>query len=227
MKVIGLPVVGSTNDEVKKYLSAREDVIVTAVRQTGGRGTKGRSFLSGEGGVYLSALTFYRGLPAAQAFGIMAHAAVAVCRTVEEFGGTPEIKWANDVLVAGRKIAGILIENAFTAENLIDHSVVGIGLNVNNDLSSLRGIAISLSEAVGRHVGTEEARLSLIGNYQAPSAFSDYLSRVRFLGKEIEVREGETGYLATALGILPDGRLAVERCGKTIILSAAEISIRY
>lgn len=63
----------------------------------------------------------------------MANASVAVCRTLENYGLTAEIKWPNDVYVQGKKICGILIENVFSGDR-ISSSVVGIGVNVNNSL---------------------------------------------------------------------------------------------
>ena len=87
MRIEYLDEVDSTNTYIRRYLEEGEDVIVCARRQTGGRGTKGRSFCSEEGGVYLSALTFYPDLPVSRAFRIMTHSAVAVCCTFMA-GGT-------------------------------------------------------------------------------------------------------------------------------------------
>ena len=64
MRIEQISVTDSTNEYVKRYLGGGEDVIVCARRQTGGKGTKGRSFSSCEGGVYLSVLNFYRDFPA-------------------------------------------------------------------------------------------------------------------------------------------------------------------
>ena len=156
MKIEYLDEVDSTNSYIRRYLDVGENVIVCARRQTGGRGTKGRSFCSEEGGVYLSALTFYRDLPVSRAFRIMTHSAVSVCRTAKAFGAEVQIKWPNDVFAAGRKLSGTLIENVFAGDK-VRCSIVGIGLNVNNDVSALGGIAVALSELVGR-VKTEEVR---------------------------------------------------------------------
>ena len=68
MKIIELEVTESTNDEVKKYWDLGEDIAVFARRQTGGRGTKGRSFASPEGGIYISFIKHYRGLKAEKAY---------------------------------------------------------------------------------------------------------------------------------------------------------------
>jgi len=225
MKIELLDEVTSTNDYIKRYLGGRENVIVSAVRQTGGKGTKGRSFVSEEGGVYLSALTFYEGFPAKDAFSVMTHSAVSVCRTAEDFGVRPEIKWANDVFVSGRKLSGILIENGI-AGAFLDYSIVGIGLNACNRLTGVEDIAISLSEAAGRHISAQEARERLIFHYSEKDTFDDYLSYVSFLGREVEVTEGDGRYKAKTLRILPDGRLEIEH-GKIVrALSAAEIKIK-
>lgn len=225
MKIEFLQEVDSTNNYIKKYLSGGEDCIVCAERQTGGKGTKGRSFLSQEGGVYLTALNFYRNMPADQAFRVMSHSAVAVCRTAADFGVRAQIKWANDVLVDGRKLCGILIENVVSGAQL-RASVVGIGVNVNNDVSALNGIAVNLSEAAGRYLRTEEVRDCLIGHLQESDGFDEYLSYVSFLGRTVTVIEGQDSYRAIARRILPNGNLEVEQNGQRRILSAGEISLR-
>ena len=225
MKIEFLEETGSTNEYIKRYLNSGENRIVVAQKQTGGKGTKGRSFLSGEGGVYLSAVTFYRDFSAKDAFLIMAHAAVAVCKTAEAFGLSPQIKWANDVYLSGKKLAGILVENALDGGR-VKSSVIGIGLNVCNDLGELSKIAVSLSEVAGKKIPCEKARDVLIQNLQREDSFDDYLERVHFLGREITVLQNGETYRARAIKISSDGRLEIERQGKRILLSAAEISLK-
>ncbi len=225
MKIEILDEVDSTNNYIRRYLQGGQNVVVAANRQTGGRGTKGRSFLSGEGGVYLSALRFYSDFPARNAFQVMAHAAVAVCKTAEAYALQPEIKWPNDVYLSGRKLAGILVENVIE-NNMLKAGIVGIGLNVNNDLGELSGIAISLSAALKRELSVEDVRTRLIENLEGDFDFSEYLNRIRFLGKEIMVTENGKSYPARAKRIESDGRLDVECCGREKLLSAAEISIK-
>ena len=72
VKIEWLDEIDSTNDYAKKRRADKENLVVVAKRQTGGRGTKGRSFSSGKGGVYLSMLTFYKEFPAKNAFQIIA-----------------------------------------------------------------------------------------------------------------------------------------------------------
>lgn len=225
MRIEYLDEVDSTNTYIRRYLEEGEDVIVCARRQTGGRGTKGRSFCSEEGGVYLSALTFYPDLPVSRAFRIMTHSAVAVCRTAKAFGADAQIKWPNDVFAAGRKLSGTLIENILSGDK-VRCSVVGIGFNVNNDVSALGGIAVSLSELVGT-VKTDDVRDELISNLLREDDFAEYLSFVRFLGKEITVVEGEKSFPAIARAISEDGRLIADTAAGRRTLSAAEISVRF
>ncbi len=215
----------STNRYIKRFLSQGEDVAVFAKRQTGGMGTKGRSFLSEAGGVYLSVLSFYQDFPAERAFELMAHAAVAVCRTCRGFGLAPEIKWCNDVLVNGRKIAGILIENTLSGGK-VRASIVGIGLNVSNALDGLGGIAVNMRELLPAPPAVEAVRDLLLENFAAPSDFSDYLGFAGFLGQCVSVTEGDLQYDAVARDILPDGRLLIEERGKLRALSSAEIAIK-
>ncbi len=226
MKRVYLEETSSTNDVIKEYLSGGENVVVCAERQTGGRGTKGRTFSSEKGGVYLSALTFYKDLPAERAFEVMAHAATAVCKTLSSFGISPEIKWSNDVLAGGRKISGILTENLL-AGGYVTASVVGVGLNVSNPLKGLENIAVSMEELLPSLPTVEKVREKLIKELFSPTDFSDYLRFVKFLGKPVLVTEGERQYTAVAREILPDGRLSVEENGKLRALSAAEIAIKW
>lgn len=225
MRIELLHEVGSTNDYIRRYLQDGEDVIVCAERQTGGKGTKGRSFASEQGGVYLSALTFHRDLPAERAFCVMTHAAVAACRTAHEFGIDAEIKWCNDLLVNGKKLCGILIENILS-EGRVQASIVGIGMNVANDLSGLTDIAARFSDFLDPPPTVQAVREKLIENYLKSDTFGDYLGYVCFLGREITVCEGERIFRATAKRILSDGRLEVETEGKIRTLSAAEISLK-
>ena len=137
----------STQDYAKERRVDGENLAVTATYQTGGKGTKGRTFSSQEGGVYLSKLTFYEDLHVKSAFKIMIGAAVAVCETLRFYGLKPLIKWPNDICVKDKKICGILIENVFAGDK-VRSSVVGIGLNVFNSLpEELADIATSMKLA--------------------------------------------------------------------------------
>ncbi len=225
MKIILKQVTDSTNDDVKQYIPLNENIAVCAQRQTGGRGTKGRSFCSEEGGLYISVLTFYEDLTADRAFEIMTHAAVSVCKTACDFGVKATIKWPNDVFVGAKKLCGILIENK-VSEGKVRYSVVGMGINVCNDLTSLGGIATSLFEESGKKIDVEEVRNRLIEHYESPSTFEEYSALLKYVGERVTVMEGYALYEANVLGVLPDGRLQISRNGEVRALSSAEIRIK-
>lgn len=199
---------------------------MTARRQTGGMGTKGRGFVSDEGGVYLTRLTFYKDFPAADAFRIMANASVAVCRTVERFGLSPLIKWPNDVYVRDKKICGILIENIFS-ENKVLSSVTGIGLNVNNALpEALKETAVSMREAAGRAFDRDEVEAALIEETEKEFAAQEYCRRVGYLGREIFLLSGGERIPAYAVCVDERGGLIVEIGGERRRVTSAEVSLR-
>jgi BirA family biotin operon repressor/biotin-[acetyl-CoA-carboxylase] ligase len=127
---------------------AQDSVVLLADEQTSGRGQHGRTWSCPPGaGVLLSALLFPP--PAARRPVVLAAwAANAVCETVRRCTDLQaKIKWPNDVLIRGRKVCGILIEQARA-------TVVGIGLNVSQSRESLEELgleqATSLTAASGK-----------------------------------------------------------------------------
>jgi BirA family biotin operon repressor/biotin-[acetyl-CoA-carboxylase] ligase len=123
-------VVGSTNDLLKERAraGAPEWSAVWADRQTAGRGRQGHSWASPSGNLYLSVL-LRPSLPADSWSVLPLAAGVAVCEAALELGVAAELKWPNDVLVAGRKLAGVLVE-AVSGAGGIESAIVGVGVNV-------------------------------------------------------------------------------------------------
>ncbi len=225
MKIIELEEVDSTNNFCKRY-GGGEDITVTAVRQSGGRGTKGRSFSSDEGGLYVSVMRNYENFPAANAFKIMLNACVAVCKTLESFGVSPVIRWANDVLVNGRKICGTLIENVFSGA-YISRSIVGIGINVNNKFpAGLQQIATSLSAESNKKIELNAVKRALLNNLERDFSVNDYKNYIDWLGSKVTLKTDTESLTATALDIAEDGRLIVEINGEIKKISSAEVSLR-
>lgn len=218
--------IDSTNEYCKSKREERENLLVTADFQTGGRGTKGRSFVSAKGGVYLSKLCFYEKYLAKDAFLIMAGAAVAVCRTLKFFGLHAEIKWANDVFVNGKKICGILIENVFSG-SYISSSIVGVGVNVYNVLpSELLEIATTMQQETGKIFSVEEVKEKLIQELCKPTTIEEYRSFLGFLDKEVKIitQNGET--LGKILGVDEDGALWAETENGKEKFYSGEVSLR-
>ena len=226
MKILEFDCLPSTNDFLKTRINDG-DAIVVAKSQTAGRGTKGRSFHSGMGGLYLSKLITYKDFAAARVFEIMLNTSVAVCKTLESFDVTPKIKWPNDIYVNGKKICGILIENTFSG-NLIKNSIVGIGLNINNALpEELNEIATTMSVACGKNLDINEVKNRLIDFLQEEFSVAEYKKYIFFFHREITLTEGENAYKVTALDVDEKGRLIVEDNGSIRAVAAGEVSLRF
>jgi BirA family biotin operon repressor/biotin-[acetyl-CoA-carboxylase] ligase len=147
----------STNDRARELADAGADhgEVVVAESQTAGRGRRGRSWASPSGrNLYLSAI-LRPALPPHRAPELTLVASVAACEACRRAGVEAGIKWPNDVLVGGRKVAGILTE--LSAEPDAVHWVVlGIGVNLNSQVedfpAELRTVATSLAVERGQPV---------------------------------------------------------------------------
>jgi len=128
-----LPVCASTELELDRWLlrsrgplhGAAPGLVVRAGRQRFGHGQRGRYWHSPRGGLWLSAAFPW---PARDAGVLGLTVAVALALQLETFGLTPEIKWPNDLLVAGRKLAGVLPRLRLRGAE-VRWAQVGIGLN--------------------------------------------------------------------------------------------------
>jgi BirA family biotin operon repressor/biotin-[acetyl-CoA-carboxylase] ligase len=105
--------------------------VVTAEFQTAGKGQQGNSWHSERGkNLLFSHAVFPQKLAAAEQFILSQIVALTLCKTLQSFGIDACIKWANDIYVGDKKIAGVLIENQLLGA-LLKTGIVGIGLNVN------------------------------------------------------------------------------------------------
>ncbi len=151
------PEIGSTMDVARELAirGAEEGTIVLAEAQAHGRGRLSREWLSPKGGIYFTLILRPRINPAyAPRINLMASLAVAT--TIRKlFGLNAELKWPNDVLIAGRKVCGILAE--MDAEMDVVNSVnVGIGINANTSIPQFEKTATSLKDALGREISRKE-----------------------------------------------------------------------
>lgn len=221
MKTTIFDTLPSTND----YCETREfgeDTSIIAREQTGGKGTKGRSFSSPRGGVYLSLVRYYP-CKAENSFSLMIASCMAVVKTLELYGVSAGVKWPNDVFLNGKKICGILIKNSFEGEN-VKKSITGIGVNVNNDIpKDLADIAINLKSVVGE-VDIDEFYKRLIENLYADYSVDEYRSRNIVLGKEITVIKNGESRKAVAEDVAADGSLVLKGGER---LFYGEVTIRF
>ncbi len=215
--------VDSTNSYAQKFVTRKQNAIVRAEIQTNGKGTKGRTFISEKGGLYLTKVKFYEFLPAEQAFSVMINSAMAVVSTLLAYGINAGIKWPNDIIVNGKKICGILITNRFCGD-LVEHSIIGIGLNVNNEISpEICDIATSISKVLGKQVDENGVFFTLMQNLEQQFSVEEYKKASLLFGKKVTVIRGENTFDTVVKDLLPDGRLLLEN-GE--ILSAGEIDLK-
>jgi len=151
------PEIGSTMDVARELAirGAEEGTIVLAEAQAHGRGRLSREWLSPKGGIYFTLILRPRINPAyAPRINLMA--SVAVATTIRKlFGLNAELKWPNDVLIAGRKVCGILAEMdaEMDAVNFVN---VGIGINVNTSVRQFEKTATSLKDGLGKPIFRKE-----------------------------------------------------------------------
>lgn len=148
----------STNDEAARLAraGASHGTIVIAAAQRAGRGRHGRAWASPPGlGLYLSAVV-RPPLPLALVPPMTLAIGVGVCEAAREAGADARLKWPNDVLVRGRKLAGVLVE-AQSHGGRLESVIVGIGVNLGGALpAELAARAITLAEAAGLDASDRE-----------------------------------------------------------------------
>ena len=147
----------STMDEAARQAGkgTEEGTVVLGEEQTSGRGRFRRAWVSQPGNLYFS-IVLHPSLWALPYLSIIS--GVAVARAVRKTTGLkPTIKWPNDVRLGGRKVCGILVENALQGDG-VEYAVVGIGINVAFDPSTvaeLAEIATGLNVETGQDVDRE------------------------------------------------------------------------
>lgn len=203
----------STNDLARCLADAgvAEGAVVVAARQTRGRGRLGRPWASPPGGLWCSVLLRPGGGPP----GLLSLAVgVAAAEAVEAAGVPAALRWPNDVLVAGRKVAGVLLEAAGAAV------VAGVGINVRVALEALPAEAAAGATSLHLHtrdVAPEAVLASLLGRLEHwygqwtrdPAAVvAAWSVRDALRGRPVRAAGAEP-VEGTAEGITADGALVV------------------
>jgi BirA family transcriptional regulator, biotin operon repressor / biotin---[acetyl-CoA-carboxylase] ligase len=145
----------STNDEAARLAraGARHGTVVIARAQRAGRGRDGRSWASPrDAGLYLSAV-IRAPLPLIDVPPMTLAIGVGVCDAARALGAAAALKWPNDVLVGGKKLAGVLVE-AHSQGHRVDAVVVGIGVNLSSAgwPPEIAATATSMEQAAGAPV---------------------------------------------------------------------------
>lgn len=222
--------VGSTNEEAKRLAArgAGEGLLIVAGEQTAGRGRRQRAWLSPPGNLYASLLLRpARSLPAALAVGFVAANAIAeAIAPLLPAAAEVRLKWPNDVLIGGRKVAGILLETAGEADGMAPWLVLGVGVNVvSHPPPALTRYPATSLRAEGAAAATAEAVLegfagAFLAGYHAwlAEGFAPvrraWLARAHGLRATVDVQLDEATTLrGRFLDLAEDGALVLEEAG--------------
>ncbi|MFZ5554180.1 MAG: biotin--[acetyl-CoA-carboxylase] ligase [Bacteroidota bacterium] len=220
-QAIRLESVDSTNDFALRWIKENpfhEGLLVVAEEQKAGKGQMGNRWESEKGKNLLFSLVVKPSfLPAGKQFYLSKITALAIKDTIQKQLEEVMIKWPNDIYCRGKKIAGILIENRFSGEN-ITASVIGAGINVNQVFAAAEK-AISLQSLTGRETNREllleEFCSHFEGYYLAlRSGKRDeinglYLSSLLNFGSETRYRDAKGEFTGIIRSIAEDGRAEV------------------
>jgi BirA family biotin operon repressor/biotin-[acetyl-CoA-carboxylase] ligase len=213
----------STNDVMEKLArdGVKEGVVVFAEMQTKGRGRLGRKWISPERkGLWFSVLLRPHLRPQ-EATQLTVASATALRRALQsETGLKPEIKWPNDILISGRKVAGILTELSAEVDR-VRHIILGIGVDVNLDAgelpAELRKTATSLKIETGEMISRAELAVEILRELdfdyaricggEFPAVADEWESGCVTIGKNVTVHIGDRKIRGRAESLDDDGAL--------------------
>jgi BirA family biotin operon repressor/biotin-[acetyl-CoA-carboxylase] ligase len=213
----------STNDVIEKLArdGVKEGVVVFAESQTKGRGRLGRKWISpARKGLWFSIL-LRPDLRPQETTQLTVASATALRRAIQsETGLKPEIKWPNDILIGGKKVAGVLTELSAELDK-VRYVILGIGIDVNLDAgefpAELKKIATSLKIETGETVSRAELATSVLreldfdysricsGKFAAVA--DEWEENCTTIGKNVTVQIGERKIRGRAESLDADGAL--------------------
>jgi BirA family biotin operon repressor/biotin-[acetyl-CoA-carboxylase] ligase len=232
-KVIVLDTVTSTMDEAFRLgmENCPEGAVVCAEAQSKGRGRLGRAWTSPKGkGLYFS-FVLRPDLPLNQLAQLTLMSAVALAEAIENVSDLkPLIKWPNDILWEGHKLAGILTELRAESDQ-VKFVVVGIGLNVNTSAHQLISGASSLKVAGGHSFDRTEVLQAILRslekwylkilNHEFVSVMEEWKKRSATLKKRVRITDPAGVIEGEAIDLDEDGALLVRKDNGVIIKKTA------
>ena len=265
--IIYMDETGSTNDDARQLGQdgAPHGTLVVADRQTSGRGSRGRSWEAPKDTNIamsllirptapperISMLTLIMGLSVAEGIedALVAATDVAISKsTLVNYPGQikaqclsfPQIKWPNDIVIAGKKICGILTELHMNDDNTIRDVVIGVGINVNmmefpDEIKDIAGSILSTTGTkLSRRLVVASCMKRFEENYEKYCAYYDlsllqeqYESRLINRHNMVRVLDPKGAYEAIAHGITALGALVVsDEEGEEYEINAGEVSVR-
>jgi BirA family biotin operon repressor/biotin-[acetyl-CoA-carboxylase] ligase len=237
-RIIYYPRLASTMDIARQEArrGASEGTVIIAGEQTRGRGRMQRLWLSPEGNIALSVIL--RPDISCLPYLVML-ASLAVVHSIEALTGLkPQIKWPNDVLVGGKKVCGILIENEMKGSR-VDYAVVGIGINIGlkpADVPESLGAATSLNDELGRKVSCLAVVRNLLVEMErlyltlpdGEAIYTAWRDKLVTLGKDVSVASDKGVLEGVAESVNKSGALVIRHAdGSTTAVVAGDVTLRH
>jgi BirA family biotin operon repressor/biotin-[acetyl-CoA-carboxylase] ligase len=233
--------IGSTNDEALVWAAegAPDLSIVVADEQTQGRGRLDRKWITPKGTALAFSLILHPSaalrLHLSRTVGL---AALSITDSLLSLGLTAQIKWPNDILLNGKKVAGILIETVWSGDDT-DSLVIGIGINITKDAippaDLLKFPATSIEEELKKNISRESLLHDILEAFikRLPQIGSDEMIRtwekkLAFQGKRVQALDGNNRALTGKLmGLDSDGSLRLrDEYGNPVTVRFGDISLR-
>jgi len=230
--------VGSTMDRAREVAADGTPPLPYAViadRQTGGRGRRGARWWQPPGSLTVSLVVASDGLgdrPPPPAWSLACGVALAETIRSLEPAVAPTIRWPNDIEVAGRKLAGILVEQAGSRR-----AIFGIGVNTTGSAAAapaaITARVATLPDLVGKPIGRQlllgqfVSRLLplLVAVFHDPGGLVDrYRSLCCLAGRQIRVHVGEAIHEGRCAGIAPDGQLVLDTSAGRILIASGSLT---
>jgi BirA family biotin operon repressor/biotin-[acetyl-CoA-carboxylase] ligase len=232
----------STNEEAARMAEdgAPHGTVVIAETQRAGRGRFGRSWYSPRGGVWMSVIIKPRSVDSSTS-SLPLIGAIAVAKTLAlGWRVRAEVRWPNDVVVGGRKIAGMFVESK-SKGNELTYAVLGIGLNANVDTSKaeqIRDSSTSLLMILGMPINREQLIADILFNVESlceqlqttgEAVALDALMELDWSrGREVKVRTVHGNLFGHFNGYETLGRTRIRtRNGLRLVESDSVLSVEY
>ena len=228
--------IDSTNDEARRTIMSgfTGSNLIIANTQSSGRGRRGRKWVSPAGGIYMSlTLPLHESLTQPQALSLVS--AISVKQSLESWSQVPiKLKWPNDLLVEGKKLAGILLE--LQTSEPMDHIVFGVGINyslTNAQKERIDREVADVKEITEKLPVREEIIVSICTNLieNARKFFNqgfDPFKRIwnasdYYLGSNIVIKSGKLEKIGKSLGVNGKADLIIESDLGQELISNGEI----
>ena len=220
----------STQEEVKRRVEELNNAsVVAALYQTAGKGQRGNKWSSATGENLTFSILVKPGsdgvppIPAASQFNLSIVSALAVKEFLESIGINCKIKWPNDIYVGNKKICGMLIENKLDSGGMVAHSIIGIGININQtafppELVNPTSAALQLHRSFDIRPLLEDFMASFASVLEeyiilgADSLRKRFLESLYRLGQKHTYRDLASGseFTGKIIDVATDGRVIIE-----------------